>query len=110
MELFIAIVVRSFNYFTINDVSDRNIHLINTTRMQPFSLKFMSSLLQVWSRNRAVDIAIGYGPDKRGVAVRVSVGQEFSLLRSVQTGPGANPASYPMGTRRLFPGGKVAGA
>jgi hypothetical protein len=32
-------------------------------------------------------------------------GKEFSLLRVVQTGPGAHPASFPMGT-----GSKAAGA
>jgi hypothetical protein len=41
-------------------------------------------------------IATGYGLDDRGVGVRVSVG--FSLLHIVQTGFGAHPASYPVGT------------
>jgi hypothetical protein len=36
--------------------------------------------------------------------------QEFSLLRVVQTGPGAHSASYPVGTWGFFPGGKAAGA
>jgi hypothetical protein len=31
------------------------------------------------------------------------------LLHVVQTGSGANPASYPMGTRGYFLGGKAAG-
>jgi hypothetical protein len=35
---------------------------------------------------------------------------EFSLLQIVQTGSGAYPASYPIGTRCHFPGGKAAGA
>jgi hypothetical protein len=34
----------------------------------------------------------------------------FSLHHRVQTGSGAHPASYPMGTRDSFPGGKAAGA
>jgi hypothetical protein len=34
----------------------------------------------------------------------------FSLHHRVQTGSGAHSASYPMGTRGFFPGGKVAGA
>jgi hypothetical protein len=34
----------------------------------------------------------------------------FSLHHRVQTGSGAHPASYPMGTRGSFPGGKAAGA
>jgi hypothetical protein len=34
----------------------------------------------------------------------------FSLLHSVQIGPGAHPASYPMGTGDSFSGGNAAGA
>jgi hypothetical protein len=37
-------------------------------------------------------------------------GQELSLLHVVQTGSGAHPASYLMGTGGSFPGGKAAGA
>jgi hypothetical protein len=33
----------------------------------------------------------------------------FSLHQCVQTGPGAHPASYPMGIGGSFPGGKTAG-
>jgi len=32
----------------------------------------------------------------------------FSLLHCIQTGSGAHPASYPMGTSGYFPGGKAA--
>jgi hypothetical protein len=34
---------------------------------------------------------------------------DFSLLRSIQTGSGEHPTSYPMGTRGLFLKLKVAG-
>jgi hypothetical protein len=34
----------------------------------------------------------------------------FSRLHHVQTGSGAHPASYPMGIRWSFPGGKAAGS
>jgi hypothetical protein len=34
----------------------------------------------------------------------------FSLHHRVQNGSGAHPASYPMGIRGYFPGGKAAGA
>jgi hypothetical protein len=34
----------------------------------------------------------------------------FSLHHGVQTGSGAHPDSYPMGTRYFLPGGKAAGA
>jgi hypothetical protein len=52
-----------------------------------------------------VGIATGYGLDDRGVGVRVPVGSIISLLQVVQTGFGANPASYPMGTGGLIPRG-----
>jgi hypothetical protein len=55
-----------------------------------------------------VGIALGY----RGSRVRFPEGTgNFSLHYScVQKGSGAHPASYPMGTRGSFPGGKAAGA
>jgi hypothetical protein len=34
----------------------------------------------------------------------------FSLHHLIQSGSGAHPASYPMGTRGSFPGGKAAEA
>jgi hypothetical protein len=43
--------------------------------------------------------------------VRSSVGaRKFCLLNSVQTGSGAHPPSYKMGTGDCFLGGKAAGA
>jgi hypothetical protein len=44
-----------------------------------------------------------------GVGAPVGVGN-FSLHHRVQNGSWAHPASYPMGTRGPFPGGKAAGA
>jgi len=48
------------------------------------------------------------------VVTRLLVGQPggkvFSLHCHVQSGSGAHPASYPMGTGGSFPGGKVARA
>jgi hypothetical protein len=62
------------------------------------------------NRDRAVGIATGYGLNDRGFEVSVPVGSRFfSLLLSVQTGSGAHPASYPMGTGGPFPAGKAAG-
>jgi hypothetical protein len=43
------------------------------------------------------------------VRVPAEVGH-FSLHHSVQTGSGAHPASYTMGTSGSFSGGKAAGA
>jgi hypothetical protein len=40
--------------------------------------------------------------------VRLTAVQYFSLLQRVQTGSGAQPASYPMGTAPSFHGGKAA--
>jgi hypothetical protein len=58
----------------------------------------------------SLGIALGYGMDDRGSRVRFLPGVgNFSLHHRVQNGSGANPASYPMGTRGSFPGGKAAG-
>jgi hypothetical protein len=37
-------------------------------------------------------------------------GRRLFVLNGVQTGSGAHPAYYPMGTAGDFPGGKAAGA
>jgi hypothetical protein len=63
------------------------------------------------SRDSSVGIALGYGLDDRGSRVRFPAGAgNFSLHHRVQNGSGAHPASYPMGTRGSFLGGKAAGA
>jgi hypothetical protein len=56
-------------------------------------------------RDSLFGITSGYGLYDRGVGVRVPVGQEFSLLRVVQTGYVAHPVSYSVGFA-----GKAAGA
>jgi hypothetical protein len=49
--------------------------------------------------------------DDWGSRVRFQAGAEdFSLHHRVQNGSEAHPASYPMGTREPFPGGKAARA
>jgi hypothetical protein len=64
-------------------------------------------LFPLWS----VGIALGYRLDDRDSRVRFPVGaRNFSLHHRVQNGSGALPASYPMGNRCSFPGGKAAGA
>jgi hypothetical protein len=56
-------------------------------------------------------LALGYGLDDRGSRVRFPAGAgNFSLHHRVQNGSGAHPASYSMGIRDYFPGGKAAGA
>jgi hypothetical protein len=63
--------------------------------------------------NLRAGIAHWYSPGIRagrlGVRVLVELGN-FSPHYRVQTGSGAHPASYPMGTRGTFPVGKAAGA
>jgi hypothetical protein len=63
----------------------------------------------VRSRDVSVGIALGYGLDDRGSRVRFPAGAgNFSFHHCVQNGSGAHPASYPMGTRGSFLGGKAA--
>jgi hypothetical protein len=63
------------------------------------------------SLDSSVGMALGYGLDDRSPRVRLPAGAgNFSLHHRVQNGSEAHPASYPMGTRGSFPGGKAAGA
>jgi hypothetical protein len=59
----------------------------------------------------SVSIELVYELDDRGSRVRFPAGAgNFSLHHRVQNGSGAHPASYPMGRRGSFRGGKEAGA
>jgi hypothetical protein len=63
---------------------------------------------RVRSRGSSGGIVSDCGLDDRAVEVRSPTGAEdFSSSPCVQTGSGAQPASYPMGTGVSFPGGKV---
>jgi hypothetical protein len=63
------------------------------------------------SCDSSVRIALGYGLDDRVSGFRVPAGAgKSSLHHRVQNGSGVHTASYPMGTRGSFPGGKAAGA
>jgi len=54
---------------------------------------------------------LGYRLDNKGSRVQFPVGDgNFSLHHHIQNGSGAHPASYPIGTRVSFAGGKPAGA
>jgi hypothetical protein len=58
----------------------------------------------------SVGIALGYGLDDRGSRVRFPAGAgNFSPYHRVHNGAGAHPASYSMGIRGPFPGGKADG-
>jgi hypothetical protein len=60
---------------------------------------------------RGTYVSILNGLDDRGSRVQFLAGAgNFSLHHRVQNGSGAHPASYPMGTRGCFPGGKAARA
>jgi hypothetical protein len=49
-----------------------------------------------------------YGLDDRAVGVQSPLEvEDFSFNLCIQTGSGAHPASYPMGTGRPFPRGKA---
>jgi hypothetical protein len=66
---------------------------------------------QYWIKicDSSAGIALGYGLDDRGSRVRFPAGAgNFSLRHRVKNVSGAHPASYPMGTRCSFPGGKAA--
>jgi hypothetical protein len=58
------------------------------------------------SQDNAVSTATGYGLDGRGVPVGAKI---FSSPRRPDLFWG-HPASYPIGIRGSFPGGKAAGA
>jgi hypothetical protein len=70
-------------------------------------LHFPSVIMPQESRDSAVRIATGYGPDDRGSEFESWWGQEFSLLHVIQTGSGVHPTSYLMGTGGSFHRGKA---
>jgi hypothetical protein len=60
------------------------------------------------SRGSSGSIVSDYGLDDREIEVRSPTGaKDFSSSPCVQTGSGAHPASYPMGTGGSFPGRKA---
>jgi hypothetical protein len=60
------------------------------------------------SLGSSVSIVSGYGLDDRVIEVRSPAGAEdFSSSLCVQTDSGAHPASYTIGARGPFPGGKA---
>jgi hypothetical protein len=77
------------------------------------SLLGKSKYLEIRKKFQGVGIAQWYSAVLRAgwsrVRVPVRTGN-FSLHHRVQTGSGAHPACYPMGTRGSFPGGKAARA
>jgi hypothetical protein len=74
------------------------------------SLMLMQVVHMFENRDSAGGIAVSYRLDSRGIRVGVPVGARFSSSSRVQTGHGAYPVSYPIGTGGYFPGGKATGA
>jgi hypothetical protein len=67
-----------------------------------------SLLFFVWSRASSVSIVSDYQLDDRVIGVRFPAEvKHFSSSLCVQTGSGAHPASYSVGTRGPFPEGKA---
>jgi hypothetical protein len=107
------------------ETSVYNVHLTRLIAREDFIKKFRCLIHEIFffflfffsrntiaeeSRDGSVGIALGYGLDDRGSRVRFPVGAgNSSLHHRVQNGSGAYLASYPMGTRGSFPGGKAAG-
>jgi hypothetical protein len=70
---------------------------------------FKKVLSTTRSRDSSIGIALRYGTG-RSSRVRFPAGAgNFFLNYSVQDGSGAHAASYLVGTRGSFPGGKAAG-
>jgi hypothetical protein len=61
------------------------------------------------SHDSPVGIPLDYGLDDRGSGVRFPAGAGNFSLHRVRNGSGAHPASYPIGTRGVFPRDKAAG-
>jgi hypothetical protein len=62
-------------------------------------------------KQSSVGIVLGYGLDDRCSRIRFPAGAvNSSLHHRFQNDSGVHPASYPMGTRGSFLGGKAAGA
>jgi hypothetical protein len=71
-------------------------------------------LVKLWDyiggQDSVVGIGTSYGLDERGVGLRVPVGSRIYSSTSSRPAPGAHAASYLMGAKDSFPGGKAAGA
>jgi hypothetical protein len=97
------------NLYSSPNVRDLHFTLIQN-KSNYISVYFKCHILYILdekSRNRSVGIATGYGLDGLG-SIPGSV--NFYLHHSVQTGSGAHPASYLVGTRGSFPRSKAAGS
>jgi hypothetical protein len=65
-----------------------------------------SYLISIKNRDSSVGVTTDYGLYDQMIGVRIPVGAGNFSLHRVQTVSGAHRASYPVGTRGPFPGGK----
>jgi hypothetical protein len=80
----------------------------NGIQMRTLQQKYDHYFTGYRSRVSSDSIVSDYGLDDRAIGVRSPAGaKDFSSNLCVQTGSGAHPASYPMGTGGPFPGGKA---
>jgi hypothetical protein len=96
---------------TNEDITQYSSHLFEFSVTTPYRRRRLYALYcrLLWIRN-FID-TLFYGLDDRGSRVRFPAGAgNFSLHHHVQNGSGAYTASYPMGIRGSFLGGKAAGA
>jgi hypothetical protein len=87
---------------------------VGVLEMQKFSegkwkrvRQFIGVLFIPGSRGSSGSIVSDYGLDDRAIEVRSLTGADFPSSPCVQTGSGAHPASYPMGTGGSLPRGKA---
>jgi hypothetical protein len=85
--------------------SDLLATVVNKIPKHEIGFILMSMLCKIGSRGSSVSIVSGYGLDDRAIVVR-SPAKGFSCSLCVQTGSGAHPASFPVGTGGPFPGVK----
>jgi hypothetical protein len=94
--------ITSFQNYTIRTVHTF-IHYFSKIH---FNIKLL--YIRRWSRGSSVSIVSGYGLDDRAIEVRSPAGaNDFSSSPCIQTGSGAHPASYTVGTWGPFSGGKA---
>jgi hypothetical protein len=73
-----------------------------------YTLFFIQLWVKIRRRISSVSIVSDYGLDDRVIGVRSPAEtKDFSSILCVQTGSGAHPASYPIGTEGPFHGGKA---
>jgi hypothetical protein len=105
---------KDYHFFGNSEVRSRDssVGIVNRLRagLQGFDSRkgqriFLSSTVFRMSRDSSVGIATGYRLGDRMIGVRFPAGaRNFSLRHRVQTGSGAQPASYPTVTRGSLPG------